>query len=701
MKLFLSFFKYTFMKNLLTHKTIAVVAVIAFMPLKHTCAQIILPTGEKVIYGDAHIEKTNQSMLISSSTNKNVILWDSFSVGSGGSVIFDSNHYLNLVKGNTKSIIEGSVSSLRGGSFALVNPNGIEITKTGHIDSGKVVLSTAKVSENEVESFISTGEFMPKGSGMGKIGINGTITADNLIHLNGGQIIIRDIEDLTLVDSRSVAEDLRLVSSTKRIDVGGRLGITLEETYGLKEEDGLVSHIGKTALSDKTEFLSISDRLDGDYFLTADVDLGYITETIGRSSPFTGSFDGAFNEITYKLEFNPSSSGNNAGLFDSLSGATISNLRINNPEITLNAPYYNQLLGGLSGLVTDSKITNVEVNNLSVKFVRTDDPVVIAGGLFGKVTSVTGNYFDNVSAGFSLATQDILFNSGKHTAGTLIGAVSGETEVHGQAFGKTAYDYGLTNPLKAIGRGSIEGVCDNYDTEDGLYLKTDEHLHLKDFYLPYYVGSDESYDLKNLTPYNYKESLDNPYYSTSSLVDVSCDYIGDIDREGVFNHEYSSYDGRFYFIKDDKASSNVIQTVTVQDSSKVDGKPLIPDNSSGVKDDYNYTLDSGLINWFNSIYGMGFGYLSYTSGNKSFAQYSRDGSIDTENASAYSYSKFLKKKLSKEKTGNIEFITYNQPLTALAHPLFLATAGIDTGKVNGGAKTYIAWNNTSSFWVNS
>ncbi|MGN0914931.1 MAG: filamentous hemagglutinin N-terminal domain-containing protein [Succinivibrio sp.] len=790
MKLFLTFFKYTFMKKFLPLKTIAIVFIIAALSFNDAQAQIILPTGGKVIYGDTNIKQSNTKMILISSTPKNVIVWDSFSVGSGGTVIFDNNQYLNLVKGNQKSIIEGTVSSLRGGSFALVNPNGIEISKTGSIDSGKVVLSTAKVTEKEVESFTQTGEFIPAGSGMGKIGINGTITSENLV-LNGGQIIIRDIENLTFENSDSGVKDLRVASSTKRIDVGGSTGIDLNTEYGLNEEDGLVSHLGQTAISDKADFIAISDRTDGEYFLTADVDLGIISETIGRGSPFTGSLDGAFNEITYKLEFNPATSGSNAGLFDSLNGAKISNLRISNPEITLNAPYQNQLVGGLAGVVTDSMITNVEVNKLTVKFIRSNDPVVIAGGLAGKVTSATdGNYFENVSAGFSTATQDTLFSTDRHTAGTLFGVALGESRIHGQVFGKTAYYYDLTAPLNAIGRGGILGVSDNYDTEDGLYLKTDEHLHLKDFYLPYFVGSDESFDIADLISYNYKDSLDNPYYSHASLVNVSCDYLGDIDREGVFSHNYTSEDGRFFFIKDGKASSRVTQTVTVTDASKAEETPLLPDegglpdnsgstinpdfpkddviqgvddieeslvpdisgstiNPSLPKDDviqdvidmeatlvpdnsvvdvispdttvtkddtdnldfnlkpediFNVASDSdtACINCLipESAYSeSGFDYIY--SGSESIRQYSRDDSIDTENASASSDSKALKRKITKEKIGDIEYITYNQPLSVLAHPLFLATAGIDKGKVNGGAKYYIAQNKTSSFEINS
>ena len=77
-----------------------------------TCvhASSVLPTGGLVLHGGAQIfESNNNSMYISSSTDKNVISWETFNVGKNSSVTFDNKAYLNLVRGSKASVIEGSI----------------------------------------------------------------------------------------------------------------------------------------------------------------------------------------------------------------------------------------------------------------------------------------------------------------------------------------------------------------------------------------------------------------------------------------------------------------------------------------------------------------------------------------------------------------------------------------------------------------
>ena len=139
-------------------------------------------------------------------------------------------------------------------AFYLVNPNGITLGRNSEIHAAKVVLSTSKISEKSVNDFIDSGELNLANKGMGKIRLIGKISTGNL-KVDGSQVIIRDIEDITKDNLSSKTEVLTntdgdniiIKSSTKRIDIGGRKELDIESTYKIKKEDGLVDHTGQTA----------------------------------------------------------------------------------------------------------------------------------------------------------------------------------------------------------------------------------------------------------------------------------------------------------------------------------------------------------------------------------------------------------------------------------------------------------------------
>ena len=149
-----------------------------------------LPTGGSVAAGSAAIVQPNASTInINQSSNQAIINWNSFSVGRGATVNFNqpgsSSSTLDRVTGSTPSWIAGTINAP--GTVLLVNPNGIEITKSGVVNTGSFAASTLNIKDSD---YIS-GHYKFTGNG-GSAGVinNGRInTADGgFAALLGGQV---------------------------------------------------------------------------------------------------------------------------------------------------------------------------------------------------------------------------------------------------------------------------------------------------------------------------------------------------------------------------------------------------------------------------------------------------------------------------------------------------------------------------------
>ncbi len=113
-----------------------------------------LPSGGVVVPGSgaATIVQPNASTLnVNQSTNKAIINWNSFSVGHGDTVNFNqpgaSSATLNRVTGATPSWVAGTINAP--GTVLLVNPNGVEITKSGVITTGSFAASTLDIKNSD------------------------------------------------------------------------------------------------------------------------------------------------------------------------------------------------------------------------------------------------------------------------------------------------------------------------------------------------------------------------------------------------------------------------------------------------------------------------------------------------------------------------------------------------------------------------
>ncbi len=110
-----------------------------------------LPTGGQIVAGQAIISQNGNAMTINQGSNKAILNWNSFSIGSQASVNFQqpsSNSIaLNRVLGSDPSAIYGSLHA--NGQVFLVNPSGVLFGQGAHVDVGGMVASTLNIGNND------------------------------------------------------------------------------------------------------------------------------------------------------------------------------------------------------------------------------------------------------------------------------------------------------------------------------------------------------------------------------------------------------------------------------------------------------------------------------------------------------------------------------------------------------------------------
>ena len=548
-------------------------------------ASSVLPTGGQVLHGSAQIfESNSNSMYIASITDKNVISWENFNVGKNASVTFDNKAYLNLVRGAKASVIEGSIYTNTGGRFYLVNPNGITLANNASIIADKVVLSTSKITPDRVNDFLATGDLKVAKKGMGKIKLLGSISTANLM-VDGSQVIIKDIANIKnaytstggapLINTDT--SSIEIASSTKRIDIGGSKGVDFKKDYNLTVEDGLVDQTGKIAITSKDEFIAIKNNMAGDYFICDDIKLDTITESIGGQNAFTGSIDGAFNNLTFNLD-STTSNGFNLGLFSKLDKASIENLKITDAKVSVKDPNDRSNVGVLAGSIKDSVLKNVQVDNATFGFDKLNNKLINVGAIAGLVE---GNQttLSNVTSGVSSNTaQEFFTNKANLNYGAMFGEVTALLQQKGLVAVNIAKD--ATNDvshLKAIGKNPLKQELLNANDLKNHpdYFEINNRIEHKGFYCPFFVDSDKTFIYDKDVSYNYNEFINNEYFKAQDYVDISFDYTGNMSEINDYHHHYENktLGQQFYFVQGEKIASDLVHTIKIEEQ-KIELPPV-------------------------------------------------------------------------------------------------------------------------------
>ncbi|QWD00837.1 hypothetical protein G6726_02230 [Polynucleobacter paneuropaeus] len=168
-----------------------------------------LPTGGKVVAGSATIAQSGNTMNINQSSQRAVINWNSFDVGSKATVNFNQPNAqaatLNYVNSASKSMINGAVNA--NGQVIFVNNNGIVFGKGAQVNVGGMVATTMNTSAKEFMDGkdIQTYE---GGNSNGKIINKGHITGNNInsyIALMAPQVKNTGVITATLGGNNAVA----------------------------------------------------------------------------------------------------------------------------------------------------------------------------------------------------------------------------------------------------------------------------------------------------------------------------------------------------------------------------------------------------------------------------------------------------------------------------------------------------------------
>src|SRR6185503_4994394 len=124
-----------------------------------------LPTGGRVVAGQAAISQAGAALTIQQNTARAAIDWQTFNIGASAAVVFSqpsaSAIALNRVLGADPSQIFGRLSA--NGRVFLTNPNGILFAPGAQVDVGGLLASTLSMSTDDFMS----GRYLLRGDGGG------------------------------------------------------------------------------------------------------------------------------------------------------------------------------------------------------------------------------------------------------------------------------------------------------------------------------------------------------------------------------------------------------------------------------------------------------------------------------------------------------------------------------------------------------
>ena len=573
----------------------------------------VLPQGGEFIKGNGSITNQGDALNISSSDLNNVIKWNGFDIGKGGTVNFDKNNYLNLVKGSKSTLIEGNI--IGKGKVFIVNPNGVTLAANSLVSVPTFGVSTAKFNDKMIEDFTQQGVIELTGRGMGKVTALSTINTNNLI-IDGGQIIIKAAENIKNYAGNQRLQhlvngnEIKLKSSTKRIDIGAKSQLNLAKDFNLTQEDGLVDHSGQIAISTADEFKNIANNYSENYWLTNSIDLGTISEPNNFANPFRGKLDGAYNVLSFDMDVNYDQNliqYPNLGLFAELDNATVKNLKISDSSIYVSGNNISKNIGALAGIINNSTLENIIVENFKVSFENPSylNDKINVGALAGSIEG--NNILSNIISSFTKDTE-ILLSKENLYLGSVFGKASGSIETYGlvsgnshnsdfkiSAIGKNNSTISIASTLKEGIKNAEENSTNNDLMNNAFVINQDKTTaELSGFLIPYFAEDYViEYDGKNHT---YQDLASAPWFTADDYITTNHPYIKNV---GAYDIDLSANRDKFYFVSGNRQKS-FSSTAKVTVTPKNLGEIVIGDITLGQGADLNL-LPNEIISNLNKL----------------------------------------------------------------------------------------------------
>ncbi len=289
-----------------------------------------LPTGANVVGGKATIAQSGNTLDVNQSTNRTVIDWRSFDIGSNATTNFhqpdSSSIAVNRVNSSANPTdIEGHLNA--NGQVWILNPNGVFFGKTARVDAAGIVASTANIDASRFMagdtrlqmtgadhgSVVNQGSITVGQSGLAafvapSVRNSGTITATvGKVTLAAGTTYTLDLAGDQLVEIGLGAGKALVDQSGKIVDAGGR--VTLTAKAASQVVDSVVNVSGVVDAS--------SAHMDGGTVVLGGDD---VTTTSTAQIKADGGTAGAGNGGTITAVAD--NTGNYAGSFSAKGGTT-------------------------------------------------------------------------------------------------------------------------------------------------------------------------------------------------------------------------------------------------------------------------------------------------------------------------------------------------------------------------------------------
>ncbi|WP_181335278.1 filamentous hemagglutinin N-terminal domain-containing protein [Hyphomicrobium methylovorum] len=204
--------------------------------------QAALPVGPKVISGDNVTVATNgKVMTVGQSSQKAIINWDSFNIGTGYTVAFNQPSSkavtLNRVIGNEESVISGAMTAP--GHVYLVNSAGVLFTGSSRVNVGSLIASTQDMTNT---SFLSGSYVFGANAASGWVEAHGDITVSDggyvgligngvanhgAIKAAGGKVLLAGGSGIGLtVDADGHLTDFSIATANQWVNIGGTIDVS-------------------------------------------------------------------------------------------------------------------------------------------------------------------------------------------------------------------------------------------------------------------------------------------------------------------------------------------------------------------------------------------------------------------------------------------------------------------------------------------
>src|SRR5712692_9145282 len=206
-----------------------------------------LPTGGQVTAGTANISTSGSKMQIDQATDKAILNWQTFSIGSSAWVNFSqpsaSSVALNRVLGNNPSEIFGRLSA--NGQVFLSNPSGVLFAPSASVDVGSLFATSLSITDQDFlagrYNFYNAGN---AGAVVNQAALNASAINAGTIQADGGRVLLtaRSANALldTVVNNSGIIRANSLVSRNGEIILDGG-------TAGVVSNSGTLQAVGLDA----------------------------------------------------------------------------------------------------------------------------------------------------------------------------------------------------------------------------------------------------------------------------------------------------------------------------------------------------------------------------------------------------------------------------------------------------------------------